>query len=78
MGKGGVRVGSQAWGLGGLVVPFPETGTMGRRLCFEEIMSFPLDVQMARTDWHVDIQTWDLGHGSGLRTEIWDSVEYQW
>lgn len=55
---------SQDWlpgyglGPGGLVVPFPDTGTLGRGLCFEEIMSFSSDAQ-AQTGWHVAIQTWD-------------------
>lgn len=39
---------------------FPRDGDHGKGPCFEEILSFPLDVQ-AQTGWHADIQTWDSG-----------------
>lgn len=36
------------------------------------------DVHVAQPGWHVGLQTWSLGHGFWLRTEIWDSAAYQW
>lgn len=67
---------------GGLVVLFTEMGTMGRGACFEGILSSPCwclaDVQMAQTSWHVDLQTWGLGLGSGVGTDTGDSAAYQW